>query len=169
MHLVYRASSFRNNLDQRFTFNYFLKPFNRPEYLDDFSPAVHRAIGEIPYSWLSKYDFIKRSNWAPSLRSNNNIHDFRMSPISAEYLLKMESMCEQQGVSFSVHSPFMSNEFSDSDFEEIKSQIKEFKLEHLFEDYFSQIRWIDAKCFYDGSHLKNALKEEVLGYNFLNF
>ena len=102
VHFVYRASSFRNNLDSHYTFNYLL-------YLDDFSPAVHQAIGGIPFGWLSKYDFIKRSNWAPKLRSNNNIHDFKMAPISAEYLLKMESLCQRQGISFSVHSPFMSD------------------------------------------------------------
>jgi len=92
-----------------YTFNYLLKPFNKSEYLDDFSPAVHQAIGDIPFGWLSKYDFIKRSNWALKLRSNNNIHDFKMAPISVEYLLKMESLCQRQGISFSVHSPFMSD------------------------------------------------------------
>ena len=63
----------------------------------------------------------------------------------------------------------MSNEFSDSDFEKFKVQIEQYMIGHLFDDYFSQIRWIDATCFYDGSHLKKELKEEVLGYNFLNF
>lgn len=163
VYVVYRPSSFRNNLDQRYTFNYFLKPFYKEEYFEDFTPSVFEAIEKIPFYWLSSYDLIKTSNWAPIFRTFHNRHEFKMAPISAEYLLKMEALCKEYGLKgFHVMPTFMSDEFEEESFDEFKAQLNQYELNHLFEDYFEQIVWLDNSLFTDGAHLKRSKIEEAL-------
>jgi len=166
VYFVYRPSSFRNNLDQRYTFNYFLKPFNTSEYINNFSPTVNDAIEEIPFSWLSKFDFIKKSDWAPKFRTIHKIHDFKMAPIAAEYLLRMETLCQLHDVQFKVMPTFMSNEFEEYDFTEFNDQLKAFEVDHLFGDYFDNIEWIESIHFGDGAHLKKKYVDEKIHYNY---
>ena len=164
---LYRPSSFRNNLDQGFSFNYFLKPFLKKEYLPSFSDLVWKQIKKIPFYQLSKYEIVKQSNWSPSYNLRNNPHDFVMSEISAKYLKGCKELCEKYGASFRVECTFMSDEFKSEEFSKMKEQISHYELNELFEGYFDDIVYLDNNLFADGRHLKKSVKRKVLGDNFL--
>ena len=168
VYLVYRPSSFRNNLDDRFIFNYFLKPFYREPWIDELTPEANAAIQKIPFYWLAKVKIVKESNWSPELRVVNQKNHFHMAPLSAQYVKKMQTLCVEQGVSFFVRCPFMSDRFNDSNFEEFREEVKDHGLNKLFLDYFQQIIWLDQKNFYDDVHLSPGARKSILKENFLN-
>ena len=52
LYLLFNPTSFSNNLNQVYTFHYFLKPFNRDEYQSEFTSLVKEQIANIPYTFL---------------------------------------------------------------------------------------------------------------------
>jgi len=167
--LIYFPAAFRNGLDGRYTFNYYLKPFYKKEYEDEITPNAIAAINEIPYSWLSKTKLVRNSNWAPVYRVIHKPLDFRLSSLVAEYLLMMEAVCKKYNVEFQLRSPFMSDEFKQEKFELFKKGIKQHKVQHLFENYFEDIIWLESKYFVDKMHLRKKHIPEIVGENILNF
>lgn len=165
---LYRPSSFRNNLDQMFSFNYFLKPFFRKEYLPNYSDLAWQQVKKIPFYYLSKYEVVKNSNWSPSYNIKNNPDEFKMSEISAEYIKKCKTLSEQYNATFRVECTFMSEEFVSEDFSKMKKQIVDFGLADLFDGYFDDIIYLDKDLFADRRHLKKEVKRKILGNNFLN-
>ena len=47
--LLYSPFSLKNNLDQKFTFHYFIKPFYKKEYIHFFSELAIQQIDKIPF------------------------------------------------------------------------------------------------------------------------
>ncbi len=166
--LIYRLSSFRNDLRQNLTFNYFIKPFYKREYLENYSQNVLRQIKKIPGYWLVHSNTVRMSRWSPSVQSINNPNNFRLSDISVEYLIACDKLCEKYNASFKLVAPFMSNEFSMNDFGSFQESIVKHNLQTYFSKYFQNIVWLDKKYFSDKSHIKKDLISELLGKNFLN-
>lgn len=166
--LVYRPSSFRNDLDQPFTFNYFLKPFYNNENKKYLTAHVKKQINEVPFFFLAELSVVKQSNWSPSYMADlNNPNDFKISKTSAEYLKKMYDLCESNNVkSFKIICPFISNQFSINDFDKFQDDIERFDLKEHFNGYFDKIVFLDKTLFIDGRHLKNP--SEILKKNYLN-
>lgn len=166
--LIYRPSSFRNDLDQPFSFNYFLKPFYNQEFEPKFTEHLKAQIESIPYHNLAQYDVIKNSNWSPAYKVGmNKPQHFMISQTSAEYVKKMYALSQERGVrSFKIICPFISDEFSIADFSGFKEDIEELGLVSEFEGYFDQILFLDRDLFKDKSHLKDP--EAVLKPNYLN-
>ncbi len=94
--LLFNPSSFINNLDQVYTFSYFLKPFYKPEYYRFFSPQVKNQIKNISYYQLSQLPSILTSNWTPEFAPSPPVSHTFLSPISMEYLLKIKLLAQQK-------------------------------------------------------------------------
>lgn len=165
VYLIYRPSSFNNNLDQPYTFNYFLKPFLNNYYSKYFSNTVWEQIKKIPFYRLSYFSFVKKSNWSPSYNIQINIRKFEMSSISSEYLKKMVALCKNHNAKLKVISSIMSDRYIDEKFLNLKNQIKIYGLEELFKEYFSKMIFLDSSLFRKDFHLKNP---RLLPKNLLN-
>lgn len=165
--LIYRPSSFRNDLDQPFTFNYFLKPFYKTKYDFLLSDLAKDKIMKVPYYFLVKVPFIRQSRWAPNNKFHNGPNDFEISILSKEYLLKIEKLCANRNVkSFKIICPYISNKYMIESFDEFNNQIFTLGLDSIFEGYFDNIVFLNRDLFIDDIHLENARDLKI---NYLNF
>ena len=82
VYLLVSPFSFRNNLDQVYTYHYFLKPFYTDEYKPMFSETVTEQIHKIPYYNFCRIPFILTSDWAPDFSLKDKIDYTFLSPIS---------------------------------------------------------------------------------------
>ena len=90
--MIFTPFSFQNNLNQVFTFHYFMKPFYNDEYTRYFTQTVKEQICKIPFSYSIYEPYILTSNWAPQFVCNDSIDYTFISPISREYLKKIKQL-----------------------------------------------------------------------------
>ncbi len=157
--LLLRPSSLRNDLDQRFTYNYFLKPFDRPEYQRHLSPHAQAQLSKVPLRSLVQLPFVRRSRWSPSLQHHHQPHRFRISKLSAEYLRKMHTLCTLNNVrSFKVRATYLSSEFNEEDLQSFRKDIISLGLEQEMQGYLTTLETYPAEQFMDDKvHLRDAL------------
>ena len=151
--LIMRPFSFRNNLDQKFTYHYFLKPFYRSEYSFMFTETVFHQIRKIPYNQFSKIPHILATSWAPEFMSEDGIDYTFLSPISVEYLMKIKELSKRYQFKIIILPTPLSIEkkylIDNMDRKEIVGS----GLENEFAHYFQNIVYLDSAQFSDGSHL----------------
>ena len=158
VYLLLAPGSFANNLDQVYTYHYFLKPFYTREYLALLTETVIKQIHKIPYYYLSRYPHILTSNWAPDFVSKDKAAYEFLSPISAEYLVKIKELSVKHGFEFvMVAAPTkLSNRRS---IENMKKEVVMNNLQDEFGDYFNNMLYLDDSEFGgDGVHIKDAPK-----------
>ncbi|MBT5379105.1 MAG: hypothetical protein HOL08_08625 [Opitutae bacterium] len=155
--LVARPSSFRNNLDQRFVYNYFIKPFYREENKDLLTSHAEKQIRQIPFRYLVKIPFIRKSNWSPNLNDDHRPHYFHISELSAEYIHKMQQLCQEKNVkSFKIRCTFLSKEFPREQLSGFNKEIIKLGLDQEFSGYFNTLKYYGQELFMnDKVHLKN--------------
>ncbi len=152
-YMVLTPFSFKNNLDQVFTYHYFLKPFYSSEYDSLFTETVKQQIKKIPYHQFTKIPHILVTTWAPKFIPTKEVNYTFLSPISIEYLIKIKELSTKHNFELTIlPTPtssqkrelierFDTNEFAKAD------------LAQEFENYFNKIIYLDSIEFYDGTHL----------------
>jgi len=154
VYLVYNPLSFADNLDQVYTYHYFLKPFYRSEYKPLFTQCARYQIHKIPKYWACQFPYILTSGWAPLIEQEQRGYSF-ISPVSREYLQKIDSL--------SYHYHFVFKILPSLTAEHWKSRIKSFNhqefADYRFKDklsaYLNQITYLPDSCFIDSVHLKS--------------
>ena len=173
--IIYHPQSFLNNLDQKFTYHYFLKPFFNNYYNKYFSNNLFTQIKKIPNKNYLSIPSIKATNWSPSFHlSNKSIttetddvdnyvknKSYYLSPISIEYLNMIKSLSIKHRFSIKLLPPPIStnkkiNLISFQNETEKTDLIEEFKF------YLNNLYYIDDNYFVDGIHLKN---KEIINNN----
>jgi hypothetical protein len=158
VYLLFSPFSFSNNLDQVYTYHYFLKPFYTKEYYPLFTKTVIDQIHKIPYYYLSRYPHILTSNLAPDFASKDKIDYKFLSPISAEYLARIKELSIQYGFRLVLISPPTNVRYRQR-VEEMKTEAMNSSLKTEFEDYFRNMLYVQDDNFVsDGVHLKNPQK-----------
>jgi hypothetical protein len=144
-------NSLRNNLD-RLTFQYFLKPFYNDEYKPFIDSVLNERIKTIPLHFISQFPLIKTSSYTPEIAvPKNDYFDGIFSPITKDYLKKIESLCKNNGIKFRfAPTPVKKS---------IIQTIKQFKIDYpidtlTVDNYFKDIRAFDDTLFVDDSHFK---------------
>lgn len=164
VYLIFHPLSFANNLDQEFTYHYFIKPFYK-DYQPYFSDDVKQQIEKVPYLWAHRFPTILTSNWAPNFVSNDTIEYSFLSPISLDYLQRIVDLSVEYNFRLTL-LPVPVKEELKSEIEALdKNEISEV-LKPIFSAYFSQIIYIDNSNFKDRTHLKNP--EVYTEYYLLN-
>lgn len=153
--LIYHPVSFQNDLDQKFTYHYFLKPFYNNQYKEFVSKPADKKIQKIPFHSLSQFPVVKLTNWSPKFEYNDNFafDDMNLSETSIEYLIKIKNLLSKHNVNFKVISPYMNSKFLNHSFMTLKNQIKKYNLESIFENYFVDMKFVDEAQFVDELHL----------------
>lgn len=151
--MIFTPFSFRNNLDQRFTFHYFLKPFATDEYEPLFTETVKQQIGKIPYHQFARVPHILATSWAPEFNPPEH-HDFTfLSPVSAEYLQKIKNLANRHHFKLII-LPTPTRENKKQQIEQIDlNEIDKYHLTAEFKDYFNKIIYLDTLNFIDETHL----------------
>lgn len=155
VYLMFTPFSLENNLNEIFTYQYFLKPFYTPEYRPLFSETVNTQINKIPYSEICQLPLILTSNWAPDFTALDKQSYTFLSPISGEYLAKMKELSLKNNFHIVILPPVLSlNE--KAVVENMNSyELKMTNMTQEFQNYFSSMVFLNDTCFSDGSHLKN--------------
>jgi len=160
IYMLYTPFSFKNNLDQVYSFHYFLKPFYNKEYLPLFTKTALKQIDKIPYSLLCNEPYILTSNWAPNFQSKDKINYTFLSPISKEYLSKIKDLCISYNIEFFIiptptkESNKVKVEHSD------KNEFFGYNFESDLTFFLNNIVYLNDSCFVDNVHLKKPLMEK---------
>ena len=178
VYLVYHPESFSNNLDQNYTFNYFIKPFYSGGDSSLFTNTVKEKIRNIPYHSSPLLPIIKLSILSPDFNpdlsfkisfTENDIpilkEKYLFSEVSIEYLKKINELAKEHHFEFKVVSPFLRAEFGHYEDDNYSRIIVENGLEKAFAGYFD-FKKIDGSYFSDNFHYADSA---VFGKNPLNF
>lgn len=155
VYMIFRPSSFLNNLDEKYTFHYFLKPFYKDEYKPLFTKTVYNQIRRIPFNFISQDPTLLTSNWAPDFNANDQKSYTFLSPISAEYITRIKELSIKYGFELII-LPSPVSITSRNDIAAIdRSEITNHGLGEEFENYFNQIIYLNDTSFMDGIHLNH--------------
>jgi hypothetical protein len=159
VYLLFTPFSFLNNLNDVYTYHYFLKPFYVNKYFPLFTQTVIDQIHKIPYYYLSRCPYVLTSKWAPDFVSKDKVDYTFLSPISAEYLVRIKELSNKYSFRLIV-IPTPTSLSNRRKIEKMnKNEIVVNNLQSEFEDYFSNIVYLDDSNFLsDGVHLINPQK-----------
>ncbi len=153
--LVYAPFSFMNNLDQVYTYHYFLKPFYTKSNKQFFTERVYQQIHKIPYYYLCHEPYIQTSNWAPEFICHDSITYNFLSPVSIEYLNKIKILSARYHFQF-ILIPTPTRISNKPEIELLhKSEVLKTLLVKEFDAYLNNITYLEDSCFIDNVHLKN--------------
>lgn len=151
--MIFTPFSFKNNLNQVYTYHYFLKPFYNSEYDSLFTETVKEQIKKIPYHQFTRIPHIFVTSWAPEYNSIDQIDYTFLSPISIEYLIKIKELSTKYNFEFTILPPPISIKKKDLiDNIDIDEFVKA-NLDQEFKDYFNKITYLESTKFIDGTHL----------------
>ena len=173
--IIYRPQSFSNNLAQKYTYHYFLKPFYNTGYNKYFSKTLLKQIGDIPNKKYLSIPSIKATNWSPSFpvpeqsvtqevdSFDQNYYEessHYLSPISVEYLNKIKNLSIKHRFNIKLLSPPISTN-QKIILSSFQKEIEETDLNEEFKFYLNNLIYIDGGYFSDDVHLNN---QETINY-----
>ncbi len=153
-YVLFRPFSFKDNLDQVFTYHYFLKPFFIDEYKALLTKTAHKQIAKIPYKFFCREPYVLTTNWAPNFESKDKIDYTFLSPISVEYLIKMKDLSNKHNFKLIALPTPMNENYRDSVQKINKAEISKHNLNAVFANYFEKIIYLNDSLFADSVHLK---------------
>lgn len=158
VYLVMHPISFRNDLDQVYVYNYFIKPFYLEENYPIFSEHTVNKVEKVPLYYTSLLPVARMTNYTPDLAgydlpviSSAAEKKYRMSFVSVEYLKRISSDLSQAGIDFEVVAPVLNADFQSYDSAELKKTIAANDLTRPFRGYFP-FRYLDKNRFVDPLH-----------------
>jgi len=155
VYMLFRPSSFLNNLDEKYTFHYFLKPFNNEEYKSLFTKTVNDQIHKIPFHFICRDPNILTSNWAPNFKIKDKKNYTFLSPISVEYLNRIKELSLKYGFELIILPTPTSLRNKQEILAIDKNEIVKSGLSNEFHNYFDQIIFLSDSSFMDGIHLNH--------------
>lgn len=164
VYLIFTPFSFQNNLDQVYTYHYFIKPFYLEEYKKEFTEIVTQQINKIPYISFSREPYILTSSWAPDFISKDEINNEFLSAISIEYLIKIKKLSIKHNFEFIIlPTPICLSKKEDVEKMDKNNIIKN-NLSHEFKRYFQNMIYLEDNFFVDGTHLKKEKLDYFVEY-----
>lgn len=158
LYLFFNPLSFSNNLDQEYTYHYFLKPFYNKEYSPLFTPTVMSQINKIKYHSICTTPYILTSNWAPDFTKASGNTTTLLSSISVEYLIKIKTLATQHKFKFIIVPTPVSYTTKAIVDKLTTTEIVQNNLTTEFATYFNTMPCLADSLFSDGTHLKNPSK-----------
>ena len=152
--LLYTPFSFWDNLDQVYTYHYFLKPFYYDEYKPLMSPLVINQIHKLPKYMICHFPLIQTTGWAPNVKQENRDYSF-LSPISKEYLSKIDSLSNKHKFVFKIIPTFVADHWRDSINHFKYNEYADCCFKREISNYIENIPYLEDTCFLDEVHLKS--------------
>jgi hypothetical protein len=153
--MIYSANSFKTNLDQIYTFHYFIKPFNKKEYAVHFTETVRKQIEKVPLYYTAQLPHNLATTWAPEFVSTDSIDFTFLSPISVEYLRKIKALKEKHNFAVVILPPPTAIHKKPVIDKMDRTEITRNGFEDMFQNYFDRIIYLDDELFYDGIHFED--------------
>lgn len=152
--ISYHPDSFRFNLNDKFTFGYFARPFYDPWFRDHYPPIVCEKLDNISFAWLLKVPSIRASDWSPSMTTHipdSGVgHYPSLSDVSIDTLRRFRNLSRVAGFSLIIiSSPVCDETYSRFDLPSFKKQIEREGLSDLFGAYFLSMDVLPRNLFRD--------------------
>ena len=150
--------TFSNNLQQVYTFQYFLKPFYNEEYKPLLTNTVKKNVSAIPFHQIASYPLIATTNWAPEFQTVKDSTFTFLSPVSIEYLKKIKDLSKQYNFKiFFLPTPTPESKRGDIKALNMNEAVVN-GLKDEFNGYVSTMVFLDDNEFLDKVHLKHPNK-----------
>lgn len=166
--LVYHPDSFRFDLQDRFSYQYFVKPFYRPSQRAEMSEQVLARVRQIPWHAATILPMVRYSNWTPRWQGPSRPLGDRSSAyirdVSAEYLRRIDDLARREGVTLRVMPPPICDSWAATfDPARFQAEVRELGLEHLFGNYIAELPVRPRAWFRDDDviHLKASKLQEL--------
>ncbi len=159
--LLYAPFSFANNLNQVFTFHYFLKPFLSFSNLRHLTFTANKQILKIPKFYYAKIPNVLITNWAPNYTPKSDDIYFFLSPLSIEYLNKIKDLSAKHNFKLILlpTPSAQSNRVHIENMTKLTEDIAKTSLVTEFNSFFENIIFLPDSCFHkDKVHLLNPKK-----------
>jgi hypothetical protein len=169
--IIYNPYSLKNNLNQKYSYHYFLKPFFNDEYVNYFTVNLLEQIEMIPNKNYLLIPSIRATLWSPNFpqsknlitdefgNSNNTKYSY-LSPLSIEYLNKIKDLSIKNGFDIKL-LPVPTSTNKKINFISFQKETEKTNLIEEFKFYLDNLNYIDPKYFSDGIHLNN---QEIKNY-----
>ena len=167
VYLVYTPFSFWDNLDQVYTYHYFLKPFYYDEYKPQMSPLVVNQIHKLPKYMICHFPLIQTTGWAPNIKPERRLYSF-ISPICKEYLSKIDSLSLEYNFEFEIIPTFVAEHWKDSIIHFNRQEYIRNSFADKLNRYLDRIIYLNDSCFVDDVHLKHPKLYQAIINNQLN-
>lgn len=154
VYLVYTPLSFWDNLDQVYTYHYFLKPFYYEENKPLMTKTVMEQIRKIPKYGACHIPLILTTGWAPDIQPQERHYSF-LSPVSTEYLHKMDSLSREYQIDFEIIPTYVATHWQDSISHFNQKEYTGYSFDKKIEHYLSKICYLPDSSFIDEIHLKH--------------
>lgn len=154
--LFFIPNTFQNNLDQIYTYNYFIKPFYQEEFLHLFNASVHKQIERIPFYYLAREPSILTSDWSPNITENREKNTMFFSKLSIEYLAKIKKLADNYRAKIIILSPpVCENSIAIGQFaSQLTKTVENNDFTKEFSHYLKDMEVFTGSYFLDGVHLK---------------
>ncbi|BBA50626.1 hypothetical protein FV113G1_09730 [Fusobacterium varium] len=165
VYLIMRPTSFNNNLNQKWTYTYFILPFLKKENKKYFSETSLKKIN-IKRKFLNKYllnifepnpklSLLLKIDYSDEM---TDIKEAYLSDVSIEYLKKIKKLLQEKNIEFYIlASPLSIKE--KNEYILLKRNIKENYFEDIFVYYFDSIQYYSENNFSDGVHFSKKFLE----------
>ena len=154
VYMLFTPESFCDNMNQIVTYHYFLKPFYRKEYKSQMTRNVIEQIQQIPFHKFSQLPFIISPAWAPDYEPDRRIDSF-LSPISIDYLTKIDSLRSEYDFNLYIVPAFISESRKERITNYKTDGIKDSVIARSLTTYLDNAEYLPDNCFKDDIHLLN--------------
>ena len=154
VYMLFTPESFCDNMNQTVTYHYFLKPFYREEYQSQMTRNAIDQIRQIPFHEFSQLPFIISPAWAPDYEPDRSIDSF-LSPISIDYLTKIDSLRSAYGFNLYLVPAFVSESRKERIASYKTDGIKDSVIARSLTTYLENAEYLPDNCFKDDIHLQN--------------
>ena len=159
VYYVVHPSSLDEELIGKYTYNHFVKPFYKSENKIYINSLADSLLNTIPYLYASQLPFVKNSNWQPEFDYKKD-YENKISNLYIEYFIKIIEFSEKEKFNFKLVMPILRKDHQNMKYIQLKSQIKEHKLEKIFLEYFENITYLNTDFFYLNSNHYNKINKK---------
>lgn len=158
--LIYSPYSYSVNLDQIFTYNWFLKPFYNDKYRTHFTKLALGQVSKIPFSYLCREPYILTSDWRPDFKKKEIKKYTFLSPVTKQYLDMIKQLCIENEIKFGIIAN-PQRESNKDDLSKFKvSECHGLKVEPEIKYMMENLRYFPDSLFRDKLHLKKEISHD---------
>lgn len=150
--LLIHPESLNNDLD-RFSYHYFLKPFQQHIYADRTSEYLKQRIACIPWYWTAQLPFFRSSNYSVEYTMSSDSCFHIVSPLSKEYITRIVTELDSLNIRFRMRSVPIRESLRESVFERMEHSIEVHELpDSLMLPFYESIELLPDSMYQDRVH-----------------
>lgn len=151
--LLITPFSLSNDVDQ-YSYQYFLKPFPLYSYSKLYTDHLKQRVHSIPLYWSANLPFIQSSSYTPRWAVPSQQTTNTVSPVSYEYLMKIDSITKKNNINFRmVSTPIRDDRQNDIDsfWEDLPTEYM-LQLSELLQPYKESVVYLPYEWYSDAVH-----------------